>query len=484
MTAQNNFQTNTRLRKIKKKNTMKTINLNKIVLLFLGMVAFNSCVNDDDFATPDTTIVEPQIEGNIVSIASVKGNVEQSGGLHLFEFETGPSDYMEGYVISSDEGGNFFEELVLQDKLENPTVGIKIMIDNSPLFTRYEVGRKIYVKLESLSAVFDDGVLTLGIIPNANNIQKIPAFLETETIKRSSEKGTLVPLPLTIAEFSDAKTNLLIRLDNVQFNRNLVANGNQTTFAAGPADSFDAERTLESCESGGSVIFTTSTFADYKSLNLPSNSGSMNAILTKNFYGDAFNVTVNSPEDIMFDNENRCDPEFIECTGASGGGAAIYSENFEGFGSFTAEGWTNVNISNTSTDWFIDAFSGNNYARISAFSSGNAEADVWLVTPPIDLDNTTGEQLSFDIQANYDTGTNLSVFITTNYTGDPTTTEWQPLDSNIPVGPSGAFGNFESVGPINISCLEGTINVGFFYEGSDPTATTRYHLDNVKVTGN
>lgn len=462
---------------------MKTMNLYKILLLLLGTVALYSCVHDDDFKTPDTAITEPELDGNIVTIASVAGNVAQSGGLHLFKFN-GPSDYMEGYVISSDEGGNFFKELVLQDKLENPTVGIKVMIDKSPLFTRYELGRKVYVRLESLSAVSDDGVLTLGIIPNVNNIKKIPAFLETETIRRSSESGILIPLPLSISEFSDNKTNLLLRLDHVQFNKNLVTNGKQTTFAAEPADSFDAERTLESCESSASTIFVTSTFADYKSLNLPATSGSMQVILTKNFYGDAFNVKVSSTEDINFDNEQRCDPEFLQCSGASGGGSAIYYEDFKDFGSYKAEGWTNVNISGTSTDWRIDSFDGNNYSRISAFVSKNVQANVWLVTPAIDLSGHTGEALFFDIQASHDTGTNLFVFISTNYTGDPTTTEWQPLDANIPVGPSNGFGDFESVGPINLSCLEGTINIGFYYEGSDPGATTRYHLDNIKVTGN
>ena len=29
-----------------------------------------------------------------------------------------------------------------------------------------------------------------------------------------------------------------------------------------------------------------------------------------------------------------------------------------------------------------------------------------------------------------------------------------------------------------------TIHIGFFYEGSDPNATTRYHIDNIEVTGN
>jgi len=61
--------------------------------------------------------------------------------------------------------------------------------------------------------------------------------------------------------------------------------------------------------------------------------------------------------------------------------------------------------------------------------------------------------------------------------------DWTLLDAIIPTGPSGGFGDFMEVGPINISCLEGMMHFGFFYQGSDPSATTRYHLDDFEVTG-
>jgi len=206
--------------------------------------------------------------------------------------------------------------------------------------------------------------------------------------------------------------------------------------------------------------------------------------LSKDFFGEVFNIVISSPEDINFDSEDRCDPDFLECTTPSGGGDAFFAEDFEGFGTYASEGWDNINVSGTDTDWFISSFSGNFYSQISAFNSDNDEANVWLVTPPIDMDTTTGEELSFDIQANFDNGTILSVWISTDYAGDPTTATWSILDVTIPVGPASTFGNFESVGPVNISCVDGTAVIGFLYEGSDPSATTRYHLDNVVVTGN
>ena len=477
--------------KIKK---MKTLKFNRLILLFIGLVVFNSCVEDDDFDTPNTSVVEPVLDGPEVEIGAIAGQLAQEqdngGTLDYSDEDTfitfgfnEQNQYMVGYVVSSDEGGNFFEELILQDRPENPTIGIKVLVDVNPLFIRYEVGRKVYVKLNGLAVGMTNGVLTVGAL-NGNEVDKIPSASENEFILRSASIETLVALPLAFADFSDDKTNLYVQLQDVQFNRNQATGENIQTFASEPADEFDGERTLESCAASASVIFSTSTFADFKSLNLPSGRGNMNVILTKDFFGETFNVVVNSPEDISFDSTDRCDPDFLECTGASGGGAAIFEEDFEGFGTYASEGWDNINISGTDTDWFISSFSGNFYSRISAFNSDNDEADVWLVTPAINMDMTTGEELSFDVQANFDNGTNLSAWISTDYAGDPTTATWSILDASIPVGPASGFGNFETVGPINISCVDGNAVIGFFYEGSDPSMTTRYHVDNVVVTGN
>ena len=472
---------------------MKTLKINKIIVLLLGLVVFTACVQDDEFNTPNTSVVEPNIPENAkVQISALAGELAQAQDntsldytdeetTYSYTFNEAPL-YMEGYVVSSDEGGNFFEEIIIQDNFENPTIGIKLLIDVNPLFVRYEPGRKVYVKLNGLSVGITNGVLTLGAL-NGNEVDKIPSASEGDFIFRSATVQTLVPMPLDFSDFSDDKTNLFIQLPDVQFNRNIVGD-NAQTYAAEQSDEFDGERTLESCSAAAAVIFSTSTFADFKALTLPSGRGSMNAILTKDFFGEVYNVVVNTPEDINFDNPERCDPDFLECTGPSGGGSAIYQEDFEGFGTYNSEGWDNINISGTDTDWFISSFSGNFYSRISAFNSDNDEADVWLVTPEIDMDMTTGEELSFDIQSNFDNGTNLSVWISTDYAGDPTTATWSILDVTIPVGPASTFGNFETVGPVNISCVDGTAVIGFFYEGSDPSATTRYHLDNVVVTGN
>ncbi|MBT8268624.1 MAG: hypothetical protein HKO96_06950 [Flavobacteriaceae bacterium] len=470
---------------------MKAIQLKSLLGLVLLALTLQGCVQDDDFKTPDVSITEPELSGPVITIDAVAGFLaqEQGGGdldytdeESTFTFEE-TNSYMSGYVISSDLAGNFFEEILLQDKIENPTIGIKVLIDVNPLFTRYEMGRKIYIKLDGLSAGITNGVLTIGAL-NGLEVDKIPAPLEEDYIVRSTEKAELVPYPIDLNNLQDGMTNLYVQLNDVQFQRNQVIIDNPLTFAAEPTDEFDGERILEDCANGGSVIFSTSTFADFKGLQLPVNRGSMNAILSKNFFGDTFNIVVNSASDIIFDNAERCDPDFLICETAGGGGSVFWEEDFEGFSGYVSEGWTNENVGGGIEDWVVGSFSGNAYAQISGFNSGEDPIDVWLITPAINLDSTTGEELSFDVQTNFNNGDILSVWVSTNFSGDPTTADWTPLDAIIPEGSSSGFGSFEPVGPINISCLDGDIHVGFFYQGADPGPTTRYHVDNVEVTGN
>lgn len=463
---------------------MKKFNLNKIVLLLVALVALTGCVKDDSFEIPDgiSGITEyPIADADFNSLSAVLGNYASGGGdpVTYEESGVGVSDkYTEGYVVSSDEGGNFFKQIVIQDKVENPTAAIVIQVDKNPMFTQYEFGRKVFVKLNGLSVGLDNGVIQLGRL-EGDQINRIANTQVSQFLFRAAEVGTIVPKEVSISDFSDAIESQYIRLVDMQFNRNLMGQ----SFASEVNDSFDGERLLENCESGASVVLSTSTFSDFKGLLLPENRGSIDGVLSRDFFDDFYTIYINTPEAINFDNPDRCDPDFFECTGPSGGGAAFFEEDFEGFSNFSAEGWDNINVDGTSTDWFIGSFSGSSYGQISAFSSGNANANVWLVTPVVNMDATTQEELSFDVQANFDNGTNLAVYVSTDYAGDPATATWSLLDAAIPSGPSGGFGSFETVGPINISCVDGDAVFGFFYAGSDPSATTRYHLDNIEVTG-
>ena len=103
------------------------------ILVFLLV----SCVKTDDFETPNAEMDDFQFNGNTTNIAAVKNLFDpENNDIYTFsETET----YMEAYVVSSDEGGNFYKELVLQDRPANPTAGILILVDDNSLFETCEI---------------------------------------------------------------------------------------------------------------------------------------------------------------------------------------------------------------------------------------------------------------------------------------------------------------------------------------------------------
>ena len=195
---------------------------------------------------------------------------------------------------------------------------------------------------------------------------------------------------------------------------------------------------------------------------------------------------MNSSEDLLFKGE-RCDPEFFSCgTNTTEGETILFEENFA---EITNEnkldplGWTNLNV-NGGEERFVDATAnGNRTIRISAYNTGENPLEAWLITPSIDLSQSQNEVLSFDIKASYDNGTILQVYLSEDFDGDPKNANWHLLEANIPMGPSSQSGESFKNSKIDLSCFTAEVYIGFCYQGRDPSRTTTYDIDNIKVTG-
>ncbi len=454
--------------------------LSWIIILILG-----SCVKTDDFELPEAGNKEIIIEGNLTTIAAVKGHFNV-GTNNIYTFRDTKA-YFEGFVISSDEGGNFYKKLILQDRPSNPTAGIQILIDDTALFDTFNFGRKVYIRLDGLSLGFNNGVLQLGK-QNRGDIVPIPQALIDDHVIRSNETATIIPLKIAIQDFQEKFKNLYIRLEEVQFNRNLVRDEHRFTFSAESIDRFDGERQLESCRSGATTNLSTSTFSSFRSLLLPQFSGSIDGVLTRNFYDDYYILVINTPEALNFEDGERCDPQYLECgENATPGVETIFAESFETITTvrmLETRGWTNLNVSGGSKRFEPGTLGGNRHVRITAYNTQEIPLEAWLITPPIDLNKSSREVLSFDIRASFDNATILRVFITTSYTGNPLTTSWTLLDANIPVGPTNQNAAGFTRSHIDISCLDGVVHVAFQYLGAALEKSTTYDIDNVRVTGN
>ncbi len=484
---------------------MKTIKFLKLILVaIVTITVVASCVDSDEYDVPP---IADQVEPSVTvtsTIQNVKSALKQhfnDEGESKMTFEGDSNVVFTGYVVSSDYAGNFFESIVIQDSPNNPTHGIEVLIDKSSLFESYEIGRKVYVKMAGLSISYEDGEdnvpfgltaagssnaddnigrYSVGIDAGGFGLNEVPLNSYLNSILRSTETATIVPTAITTADITEKHINTFVQLSNMQFEVNELGK----TFSGEANDSFNGFRNLISCADESGVTLQTSTFADFSSYTLPEQVGNMNAVLAKDFRADFLVFIVNSPTDLEFSSTDRCDPVILDCDGATSTAMTIFNEDFQAVfnnGDLTALGWTNVNVSGGSELFESNSFSGDRYMKISAFGTGENPMQTWLVSPSINLDGTIQEELSFEISANFETGQVLTALITENYTGDPTTTEWTQLDVDIPVG-GGGFGSFITLNT-NISCLSGNVNVAFKYKGAAGVSETRYHIDDVKVTG-
>jgi hypothetical protein len=452
-------------------------------------------VQDDDFGTPDISSEEVNIPSNqLITFKAVKSLYEQAvnGGNSTAKIDS--DVYIQGYVISSDKAGNFFEELIIQNKTDDsnpdadPRLGLKIDINVSSLSDTYQIGQKVYVKLQGLTVGETSGVVTLGK-GNAVNVEQIQPVEYKDIVIRTNEVVEITPKVARITDLSEQDENTLVQLNNMQLNRFELG----ATFASESYDEFDGLRWLESCDTGVQIIMQTSTFSDFKTLIVPQGKGSITGIFSRDFR-DNFNVLLlNSSADINFESNERCDPLEYSCGLAStiGTGNLLY-EDFESQSNnkpIVINGWTNYIETGTEAWEGYSSTSSNaslgRSARFQSASSGDESNIGWLITPAINLDAQDGETLRFKTSNSLADSSYMEVLCSFNWDGDEaniTSATWGVLSDAYVVKDSDSFAPWFNSGNVDLSCFSGTIHIAFKYTGSgQDTFDGVYELDEIRI---
>ncbi len=271
-------------------------NLKFITFIIILLSTYLSCVKDDGFSTPQVDCNEPELVATN-TIAQVK-DMYTFGGATKIETDV----IIEGYVVSNDKSGNIYKSLSIQDKPENPTAAIKISVDQTDIYTTYNVGRKVYVKLKGLAVGYSFGSIQIGKASDTE-LGRIPALEVKNHIIRSCEVAEIVPKVVTIDQLNESMLEMLIQIDNVQFKTtelgNAYANVDNSTTVNRTIESFNS-----SCNLTGEVEIRNSGYSDFKNQLLPEGKGSVVAIFS-NYYED-FQLYLRDTNDVIF-NETRCD---------------------------------------------------------------------------------------------------------------------------------------------------------------------------------
>ena len=176
-------------------SAMKKVRLLKIIILCM---LFSACIKDSDFSTPTVECVEPVI--TVTNTIQQVNEMYKFGGSTIIETDV----VIEGYVVSSDESGNIYKTISIQDKPENPTAAIKIAIDKTDLYTKYNVGRKIFVKLKGLAVGYSFGSFQIGKA-SGRELDRIASTEVDNYIVRSCEVLEITPKIIKVEDLNEGQ---------------------------------------------------------------------------------------------------------------------------------------------------------------------------------------------------------------------------------------------------------------------------------------
>jgi hypothetical protein len=147
----------------------------------------------------------------------------------------------------------------------------------------------------------------------------------------------------------------------------------------------------------------------------------------------------------------------------------LLTQNFSGVsGTLTISGWKNITQTGNLT-WVGGSFSGNGYAQISAFGSGQPEITTWLIAPAVTVAGN-GETLTFTTQDAFDDGGRLELMVSSDYDGgnNPENFTWTKLCPTIAGGDAYGFGaSFIPSGNVDLSAYTGNLYVAWRYKAGD-----------------
>ena len=401
-----------------------------------------------DIGNPDTPVPNATIAD--VMALFTEGSVNQITSDLIFD----------AVMISSDETGNFFKQLIMQDE----TGGINIRVDDFDLFNNFNLGRKVVVKAKDLYIGDFNGLPQLGALFNGE-VGRIATGDYPNHIFKSDNGSQVTPANITIDNVDASMLNTLVTISNSEF----IDAELGTTYAS-PGGGFAVNKTIQDCDEN-TILLRNSDFADFAGFNVPDGNGSITGVL--GVFGTDYQLFIRKIQDVNMTG-TRCD-------GGGSGGTVIFEEDFESLEPnlpTAPAGWTNQNTMGSEV-WESREFGDNKYLIASAFEAAEDVQECWLVTPAIEMTGTN--VMTLESATSFWVHDGLTVLISNDFTGDATTATWTEL--NVSLASSGSDNwTFETSGNIDLSSYSGMHNIAFKYEGTESGNTSNYLLDNISIT--
>jgi len=447
--------------------------MKKSILYLAAMLTlstgFTSC--DDNFEkTPLEEFIPQATMKPNTTLGELKEAFHQDVNFYATEVGTkanGEHYIVSGRIVSSDEAGNIFKKIAVEDE----TGGAIFSINATKLYNTYRYGQEVVIDVTGMWYGNYGAGVQIGGKPDGDPATSAPSRMaESIWTAQAQTNGLANPDKIEIYELTVAEAlalhdnpadrlkwqGRLVRVNNVRFETPgkelAVANQtNNTTYIVG--------------EDGKRMAMNTSGYSTFWTTKAPKGTGSVLAVLTN--YTTGWQLQLNNAEGLEgftpWSDEPEPEPEPVASLD-------ITFENGQ-----IPDGWIKKAVEGNK-DWYVTSFNDNHYAAMTGYK-GTAPFDSWLISQPLESAKT----LTFDTQVNGygSTTTTLEVFILDN--PDPAKAKMTKLECTLAEAPASGYSSWASSGDISLDGATGKFYLGWRYKATKDANYATWCVDNIKV---
>lgn len=438
----------------------------KTILFFACATIFlNACKKEFD-APPEPK--DPDLTATH-TISQLKAMHTINGALDVINNDM----IISGVVIANDKSGNLYKQIYIQDA----SGAIQLMLDASGLYNSYPIGRRVFIKCKGLCLSDYNNMIQLGIkatVSGAPTIQSIASNVIGQYVIGGSLNNTY-----NITAVSDVST-LMTSMQNPLLGTVIELDGYEflskaATYSDTSSYKNDVNLTIrKGCDKTKDIIIRTSGYANFSGVPVPSGNGKIKALYT--VFRTTKQLVLRDTADVQF----------------KGMPCSYFNEDFESYSTSTSPlsipGWKNI-AETGDVFYTIASFSGNQFAKITAFSSAQlptTNISSWLISPGINLPVGATPKYTFKCSRRYTDGS-FKAYISTDYNGSNLSSATWVLLGTVPPGTQTAFTPFDSFGPYDLATYAGKkIYLAFRYEapaGTSKFSVGTYEPDDINISG-
>lgn len=441
--------------------------------MLVASAGFTSCDDDFEQAPLEDFIPHATMQAN-TTLQELKETFHQDVNFYGTQVGTkanGEHYIVTGRIVSSDEAGNIFKKIAIEDE----TGGVIFSINATKMYQTYRYGQMLVVDVTGMwYGNYGSGV-QIGGIPDGDPNTQAPSRMAESIWTAQAQTDGLANVDkikiyeLTVEEalaLHDDPTTLLqwqgrlVRVNGVHFEtpgKELAVSG-QTNNTSYILD-----------DNGRKLAINTSGYSTFWSLKAPKGTGSVLAVLTN--YSSGWQLQLNNAEGLegftpwVDEPEKELDP--------------VGSFNIDFEAGSLPEGWKNVTLEGNK-DWYVTSFSNNFYAAMTGYK-GTAPFDSWLVSQPVDAAMMAAKTLTFDTQVNGygSTTTTFEVYLLDN--ADPAKAKKTKLECTLATPPASGYSSWANSGNVSLAAAKGKFYIGWRYAATADANFATWCVDNIKV---